>query len=41
MEFWGTLHLIAQGGIAGDEVAERFYEIGSLTGLEETRRHLQ
>jgi|SRR5579862_439158 len=29
-------HLIAQGVMAGYEVAERFYEIGSLSGLQET-----
>jgi NDP-sugar pyrophosphorylase family protein len=32
--------LLHQGELAGFEVSERFYEIGSLAGLEETRRHL-
>ncbi|MEO8257176.1 MAG: nucleotidyltransferase family protein [Acidobacteriota bacterium] len=32
--------LIAGGGLAGYEVPDRFYEIGSLAGLEETRRLL-
>ena len=32
--------LIARGQLAGYEVAERFYEIGSPSGLEETRRLL-
>lgn len=32
--------LIARGQVAGYEVAERFYEIGSPSGLEETRRLL-
>jgi NDP-sugar pyrophosphorylase family protein len=30
-------HLVAQGRLAGFEIAERFYEIGSHEGLEETR----
>ena len=30
--------LLAQGRLAGWEVTERFYEIGSWSGLEETRR---
>ena len=29
-----------RGELAGFAVTERFYEIGSVTGLEETRRHL-
>ncbi len=33
-------HLLAQGQLAGFEVAQRFYEIGSPAGLEETRRYL-
>ena len=32
--------LIAKDQLAGFEVAERFYEIGSPEGLEETRQHL-
>lgn len=32
--------LLARGQLAGYEVANRFYEIGSPEGLEETRRHL-
>jgi len=32
--------LIARGQMAGYEVPERFYEIGSPSGLEETRQHL-
>jgi MurNAc alpha-1-phosphate uridylyltransferase len=32
--------LIAKGQLAGFEVTQRFYEIGSLAGLEETRRYL-
>ena len=32
--------LLARGELAGFEVGERFYEIGSPQGLEETRRHL-
>ena len=32
--------LIRQGQLAGYEVADRFYEIGSPVGLEETRQHL-
>lgn len=32
--------LLARGELAGFEVAERFYEIGSPEGLAETRRHL-
>jgi NDP-sugar pyrophosphorylase family protein len=32
--------LLHQGELAGFEVSERFYEIGSVAGLEETRRHL-
>jgi N-acetyl-alpha-D-muramate 1-phosphate uridylyltransferase len=32
--------LIASGGLAGYEVANRFYEIGSLEGLDETRELL-
>jgi NDP-sugar pyrophosphorylase family protein len=31
---------LRQGELAGFEVTERFYEIGSVAGLEETRRHL-
>jgi MurNAc alpha-1-phosphate uridylyltransferase len=33
--------LLARGQLAACEVAERFYEIGSPAGLEETRRFLQ
>jgi NDP-sugar pyrophosphorylase family protein len=33
-------HLAAAGRLAAFEVADRFYEIGSAAGLEETRRHL-
>jgi len=33
-------HLLARGELAGYEVANRFYEIGSPGGLEETRRFL-
>jgi NDP-sugar pyrophosphorylase family protein len=32
--------LVADGTMIGYEVTERFYEIGSPAGLEETRRHL-
>jgi N-acetyl-alpha-D-muramate 1-phosphate uridylyltransferase len=32
--------LLDGGELAGFEVAERFYEIGSVAGLDETRRHL-
>ena len=32
--------LIAQGELAGFEVAQRFYEIGSPTGLQETHQYL-
>ena len=32
--------LVARGQLAGYEVAQRFYEIGSPAGLEETRRYL-
>jgi NDP-sugar pyrophosphorylase family protein len=32
--------MLQHGELAGFEVAERFYEIGSVTGLEETRAHL-
>lgn len=32
--------LLARGQLAGFEVKERFYEIGSPEGLEETRRHI-
>jgi hypothetical protein len=32
--------LVARGEMAGFEVADRFYEIGSTAGLEETRRYL-
>jgi N-acetyl-alpha-D-muramate 1-phosphate uridylyltransferase len=32
--------LVTQGQLAGYEVHERFYEIGSFSGLEETRTHL-
>lgn len=32
--------LVARGELAGYEVAERFFEIGSKSGLEETRKHL-
>ena len=33
-------HLLRQGELAAYEVHQRFYEIGSLEGLEETRRYL-
>jgi NDP-sugar pyrophosphorylase family protein len=33
--------LIAAGELAGFEVAERFYEVGSEAGFQETDRHLQ
>jgi D-sedoheptulose 7-phosphate isomerase len=33
--------LLERGQLAGYEVAVRFFEIGGLTGLEETRRHLE
>lgn len=32
--------LLAAGELAGHEVTERFYEIGSVAGLEETREFL-
>jgi N-acetyl-alpha-D-muramate 1-phosphate uridylyltransferase len=32
--------MLQKGELAGFEVTERFYEIGSVTGLEETRAHL-
>ena len=32
--------LVAEGTMIGYEVTQRFYEIGSPSGLEETRRHL-
>jgi NDP-sugar pyrophosphorylase family protein len=32
--------LLCRGELAGFEIAERFYEIGSVVGLDETRRHL-
>jgi NDP-sugar pyrophosphorylase family protein len=32
--------LLRRGELCGFEVSERFYEIGSVTGLEETARHL-
>ena len=32
--------LLRRGESAGLEVTERFYETGSVTGLDETRRHL-
>ena len=32
--------LLGRGELAGFEVTERFYEIGSTAGLEETRRYL-
>jgi NDP-sugar pyrophosphorylase family protein len=32
--------MLARGELAGFEVKERFYEIGSVAGLEETSRHL-
>jgi hypothetical protein len=31
--------LLARGQLAGVEVSQRFYEIGSHAGLEETRRY--
>ena len=34
-------HLLARGQLAGYEVTERFYEIGSVAGLEDTRRLLE
>ena len=33
--------LLSRGELAGCEVKERFYEIGSFEGLEETRRYLE
>jgi len=33
--------LLARGELAGYEVGQRFYEIGSPQGLEETRQHLE
>ena len=33
--------LAARQELAGYEIKERFYEIGSLRGLEETQRHLE
>jgi N-acetyl-alpha-D-muramate 1-phosphate uridylyltransferase len=33
-------HLIARGGLAGHEMPDRFYEIGSVEGLDETRQLL-
>jgi NDP-sugar pyrophosphorylase family protein len=32
--------MLERGQLTGIEVTERFYEIGSVVGLEETRRHL-
>jgi len=32
--------MLLRGELAGFEVTERFYEIGSFTGLAETRKHL-
>ena len=32
--------LVVQQAMAGYEVAERFYEIGSISGLEETHAYL-
>jgi hypothetical protein len=32
--------LLTQGQLAAHEVCERFYEVGSVAGLEETRRFL-
>ena len=32
--------MLRRGELAGFEVTERFYEIGSVTGLDETRAHL-
>jgi len=32
--------MLRQGKLAGFEVTDRFYEIGSVEGLEETRKHL-
>jgi len=32
--------MLRRGELAGFDVTERFYEIGSVMGLEETRRHL-
>ncbi len=32
--------MLQRGELAGFEVNERFYEIGSKAGLEETKRHL-
>ena len=34
------IEMLRRGELAGFEVSERFYEIGSVTGLEETRAHL-
>ncbi|MBT5868096.1 MAG: NTP transferase domain-containing protein [Nitrospinaceae bacterium] len=33
--------LVSKGELAGYEVAQRFYEIGSLSGLEETREYVK
>jgi NDP-sugar pyrophosphorylase family protein len=33
-------YLLSRGQLAGYEVSERFYEIGSVHGLDETRRYL-
>ena len=33
--------MIARGEMTGYEVHQRFYEIGSMTGLAETEQHLQ
>jgi hypothetical protein len=32
--------MLLRGELAGFEVTERFYEIGSFTGLAETQKHL-
>jgi NDP-sugar pyrophosphorylase family protein len=37
---WVYQEMLRRGELAGFEVTERFYEIGSVAGLEETRKHL-
>ena len=39
---WPTVYqrMLQRGELAGFEVKERFYEIGSVAGLEETRKYL-
>ena len=40
-EPWVAGSLVAEGQMMGYEVTQRFYEIGSPVGLEETRGYLQ